>query len=233
MITLVYLAAVSRLGGTPRAAQARSDSAAAGLLALRGGAADDRAAVADRSLSLSRINPLVVKAEYAVRGRLLDRARELEEQLEAGDKLPFTYIVRCNIGNPQALGQKPLTFTRQVLSLLMNPALLESEQARALYPADAIERAKAYKAAITYSIGAYSESQGVGLVRQHVAEFIAARDGYPADAADIFLTDGASAGVKALMQLLIQGPSDALLTPIPQYPLYSAVTQILNGSLAP
>jgi len=175
------------------------------------------------------LNPLVLKAEYAVRGRLLDRAKELEEDLAAGKPLPFKRIVKCNIGNPQALGQKPLTFVRQTLSLLMNPALLDMDLG---YPADVIERAKAYIAAVP-SVGAYSDSQGVKLVRTHVASFIAARDGFPASADDIYLTDGASAGVKALMTLLIRGAHDAVLVPVPQYPLYSATTTILNGTLAP
>jgi alanine transaminase len=31
-----------------------------------------------------------------------------------GAKLPFKEIISCNIGNPQDLGQKPITFFRQV-----------------------------------------------------------------------------------------------------------------------
>lgn len=174
------------------------------------------------------INPLVRNAEYAVRGKLLDRAMELEKDLKAGKELPFDMIVRCNIGNPQALGQKPITFARQTLSLIVNPPLVDS--AKTIYPDDVIERAKEYIAA-TPSVGAYSDSQGVRIVREHVAQFITERDGYPASADDIFLTDGASAGVKALMQLLIRGPSDAVLAPVPQYPLYSAATTLLNGTL--
>ena len=80
-----------------------------------------------RALSLCQINPLLVKAEYAVRGRLLERAMELEVDLKAGKALPFEKIVRCNIGNPQALGQRPLSFVRQTLSLVMNPELLEDK----------------------------------------------------------------------------------------------------------
>lgn len=179
---------------------------------------------------LAELNPLVVKAEYAVRGRLLDRAKELEMQLASGASLPFKRIVKCNIGNPQALGQKPLTFARQALSLIMNPDLLKVW--RLGYPKDVIARARAYIASVP-SAGAYSDSQGIALVRQHVAEFITARDGYPASADDIYLTDGASAGVKALMQLMIRGPQDAVLVPVPQYPLYSATTTLLNGTLAP
>ena len=183
-------------------------------------------------LSLCQINPQLVKAEYAVRGRLLARAVQLETDLQAGKALPFKKIVRCNIGNPQALGQKPLSFVRQTLSLVMNPDLLKEPDIRSLYPPDVLARASAYLAAVP-SVGAYSDSQGVRLVRQHVAEFIAARDGYPASERDIFLTDGASAGVKALMQLLMRGPHDAVIAPVPQYPLYSATTTLLNGTLAP
>ena len=46
------------------------------------------------------------------------------------------------------------------------------------------------------SLGRYSESQGVRVVREEVAAFISARDGVQADPEDIFLTDGASSGVR-------------------------------------
>lgn len=143
---------------------------------------------------------------------------------------PFTRIVKCNIGNPQALGQKPISFTRQVLSLTMNPELLAS---RALdYPSDVYERAEVYLKAVG-SVGAYSESQGVFRVREEVAEFISERDGgVKAHAGDIFLMSGASEAVKTLMNLLLRDSNDAVLVPIPQYPLYSSLTTLLGGHMA-
>lgn len=184
-------------------------------------------------LTMENINPNVVAAEYAVRGRLLTRAGELRAELAAGNpnNLPFNQIVHCNIGNPQALGQKPLTFVREVLGAVVNPALLESGVG--LSP-EARARAQAYLGAVAHgSVGAYTESQGITLVRQEVAEFINRRDGASnADPDDIFLTDGASSGVKALMQLLVRSPDDAILVPIPQYPLYSALSTLLNGTMA-
>ena len=69
-------------------------------------------------LTAENLNKRVLAAEYAVRGRLLDRAVELES---AGQQ-----VVRCNIGNPQALGQLPLRWIRSVLSLCINPSLLEA-----------------------------------------------------------------------------------------------------------
>jgi len=194
-------------------------------------AADANNESCGQPLSMCEINPLLVKAEYAVRGRLLDRAAQLEADLAAGKPLPFKKIVRCNIGNPQALGQKPLSFVRQTLSLIMNPDLMDEKAVSELYPSDVLARARAYLGAVP-SVGAYSDSQGVKLVREHVADFISARDGYPASAKDIFLTDGASAGVKGLMSVLIRGPHDAVIAPVPQYPLYSATTTMLNGTLA-
>ena len=193
-------------------------------------------------LTVANMNPSVVNARYAVRGALLKRAMELEKDGHG--------IIRCNIGNPQALGQSPISFARQVLSLVLNPSLADAvaaadragasvadkrraAAARLLYPADAIARAQAYLSAVP-SVGAYSDSQGVPLVRREVAAFIAARDGgIAATPDDVFLTDGASAGVKYWMQAAIRGPQDAILVPIPQYPLYSAVTTLFNGTLAP
>ncbi len=47
-------------------------------------------------------------------------------RLAKGDtSLPFDKVISANIGNPQQLDQKPITFFRQVLSLVENPLLLE------------------------------------------------------------------------------------------------------------
>jgi glutamate--glyoxylate aminotransferase len=52
------------------------------------------------------LNSNMLKTQYAVRGELYLRAEELRRQ---GKEIIFT-----NVGNPQALGQIPLTFNRQV-----------------------------------------------------------------------------------------------------------------------
>jgi alanine transaminase len=68
-------------------------------------------------LNIDSINPAVKEAKYAVRGELAIRANQLEAQLKKDGEdgpLPFKDVVHCEIGNPQALDQKPLTFIRQV-----------------------------------------------------------------------------------------------------------------------
>lgn len=39
---------------------------------------------------------------------------------------------------------------------------------------------------------------------------------------NIFLTDGASVGVRLMLSALIRDANDVVMVPIPQYPLYSA-----------
>lgn len=49
-------------------------------------------------------------------------AQRIAKDLEAGTgQYPFQKIVWCNIGNPQILGQKPITYFRQVLALCECP----------------------------------------------------------------------------------------------------------------
>ena len=73
-------------------------------------------------ITIDTINPKVKEMQYAVRGAIVSRAGEIEEQLKKDpSKYPFDKIVMCNIGNPQSLGQKPITFYRQVLSICDYP----------------------------------------------------------------------------------------------------------------
>ena len=194
----------------------------------RGGATTSYVGTDSIGLTHENINPRVIETEYAVRGRLLERAKELEA---SGRE-----ICKCNIGNPQALGAKPLRWVRSVLSLCINRELLELAESGALppdmYPPDVIARARLYIDSIG-SVGAYSDSQGALIVRQEIAAFLRERDGIDSEAADVFLTDGASAGVRTLMQCIIgeQGV-DAILAPSPVYPLYSALSTLMSGGEA-
>lgn len=152
--------------------------------------------------------------------------------MEAGEKLPFDRVIYCNIGNPQLLGQKPITFFGQVLALVQCPWLLSDEKAlphlRALYPSDAIARAQLITAKVP-ALGAYSHAQGFEFVREDVAKFLEARDGHPANPQHIFLTDGASEGIRKILQCMICDERSGVLLSIPQYPLFGAAIHILGG----
>lgn len=175
-------------------------------------------------ISIKDLNPNLLNAEYAVRGPIVIRAQELEKK---GKK-----IIYCNVGNPQALSQKPITYIRQILSLMEYPGLLEHEEVNNLYPKDIIERAKDLHHLMPHGTGAYTQSAGVPFIRQAVADFIQKRDGIPTDERHIILTDGASKGVQASLIALMKKPTDGFMIPIPQYPLYSATIELYGASQA-
>ncbi|KAL8668730.1 MAG: hypothetical protein Q9168_006657 [Polycauliona sp. 1 TL-2023] len=195
-----------------------------------------------KSLSIDNINPHVKEAKYAVRGELAVRSEKYRAQLKKGhpptppeEPLPFDQIISANIGNPQQLDQKPITFFRQVLSLIEYPPLLENEEVLRNglgYKQDVIDRARWLLNEVK-SVGAYSASQGAPGIRESVARYIEKRDGYPSDPASIFLSAGASSGVNTLMNVICAKPETGILVPIPQYPLYTATLAVLNARCVP
>ena len=63
------------------------------------------------------VNPSLIKAEYAVRGAITVRAAEIECELKSGTHgYSFDNILYCNIGNPQALDQRPVSFPRRLIA---------------------------------------------------------------------------------------------------------------------
>uniref|UniRef100_A0A2K6KSA0 alanine transaminase n=1 Tax=Rhinopithecus bieti TaxID=61621 RepID=A0A2K6KSA0_RHIBE len=135
-------------------------------------------------LTLHSMNPRVRQVEYAVRGPIVQRALELEQELCQGVKKPFTEVIRANIGDAQAMGQRPITFLRQVLALCVNPDLLTSPS----FPDDAKKRAeRILQACGGHSLGAYSgQPSGIQLIREE-------RGGrYIERPNNVFLSTGAS-----------------------------------------
>ncbi|HIE57817.1 MAG TPA: aminotransferase class I/II-fold pyridoxal phosphate-dependent enzyme [Anaerolineales bacterium] len=186
------------------------------------------------------VNANLIEMEYAVRGPIPQRAAEMKEQ--------GIHTIPCNIGNPQALGQSPLTYYRQVLSLVEEPSKIKRErQIKDLFEETPFSDLKdedflseyvlqVSEEILTKSItgmGAYTESKGFRFVREAIADFINKRDGHTgaarANPEHIFLTSGASDAAKRVINLLIASPNDGMMIPIPQYPLYSASIRLFGG----
>jgi alanine transaminase len=188
-------------------------------------------------LNINNINPHVRTAKYAVRGELAVRSEAFRAKLAKGDgaDLPFSKVISANIGNPQQLDQKPITFFRQVASLLENPGLLEHEDVlvgQLGYKEDVVARAKWLLSKVG-SVGAYSASAGIPAIKESVAKFLEKRDGFPADPAHIYLSAGASSGVNTLLHIICAAPNSGILVPIPQYPLYTATLSVLDATCVP
>ena len=84
--------------------------------------------------------------------------------IKAGDgsDYGFTATTSLNIGNPQAVGQGHISFNREVISALINPALLKTDG----LSNDAKARAQKYMSLLETPMGAYtSNSKGFGYAR--------------------------------------------------------------------
>jgi len=185
-------------------------------------------------LTPEMVNEGIKVMSYAVRGPLAIRAVELEKEIKQGIYKPFPSVIKANIGDAHAMGNKPITFIRQVMALISHPPLLDTE---GIFPEDTKERARLIlQGCRGGSVGSYSDSPGIEIIRRHVAEYISDRDeGAPSDWRNVMLCAGASDGIRAVMKLMTnpggQKPSSkrpGVMIPIPQYPLYSATLAEYN-----
>ena len=186
-------------------------------------------------LTLETLNPNIKIMQYAVRGPIVARATQLEKELEKGEKKPFVCVVRANIGDCHATGQKPITFIRQVVALCTYPELLLKNPD---FPEDSKNRAKRLLAGCKGgSVGSYSASSGIDIIRQDIAAYITERDGHPSDPENVHLSTGASDGIKSILSLVLTGKLGkeraGIMIPVPQYPLYTAVIAEFNAYAIP
>ena len=184
------------------------------------------------------VNQNLVDMEYAVRGPIPLRAMDLQKEGRT--------IYACNIGNPQALKQKPISFYRQVIALLessniqrernltklaKNNSDLFKDSGISIISKEIIDYSEEFLHNSRTGMGAYTESKGPAFIREEIAAFIDSRDKneIASDPDSIFLTDGASDAVRRILELLITGSNDGIMIPIPQYPLYSATIKRCGG----
>lgn len=169
------------------------------------------------------MNLRVAAAKYAVRGAIPARAAEHAKTLASGQtSLPFEKLLWCNIGNPQAVGMKPMTFYRDCMAAIVGAT------PRPDVPEDIERRVREYRE--SFNIGAYTDSTGSALIRNQVADFLHARDSFEVNPDHIMLSNGASEAASLLMQTVIRDDADdEVLIPIPQYPLYSATITLVGA----
>ena len=135
-----------------------------------------------------------------------------------------------NIGNPQAVGQGYIQYNRDIISALMNPQVMQSKY----IIEDAKKRIEHMNKLFSSPLGAYTiNSKGHSQVRQAISNYIQQRDGSEvhSDWNNVFLTNGASEGVRLCFKMLIRSKQDGVLVPIPQYPLYSALLTLDGGTM--
>jgi len=176
-------------------------------------------------LTVDMVNEGIKVMTYAVRGPLLIRANEIDRDLKNGVKKPFKSVIKANIGDAHAMGNQPITFIRQVMAIVTCPDLLHLN----VFPSDVKARAEEIlKSCRGGSVGAYSDSPGIEIIRRHAADYITQRDnGIAADWRNIMLSAGASEAIRSILKLMtnpgmVCRQRPGVMIPIPQYPLYSA-----------
>ncbi|KAG7262939.1 hypothetical protein CRUP_008719 [Coryphaenoides rupestris] len=178
-------------------------------------------------LTLDSMNQNVRRVEYAVRGPMVLRAMQIEAELKKGVKKPFTEVIKANVGDAHAMGQKPITFIRQVPGPLRHPPLLDDDK----FPEDAKKRARHNSGRLRRTES--GASQGIECIRKDVASFIEKRDGgIPSNHDNIYLSTGASDAIVTMLKLLVWGEGrerTGVMISVPQYPLYSATLVELGG----
>ena len=175
-------------------------------------------------VTINNMNKNLIKSEYQVRGTVVIKSAEIAEKLkDSNNNYPFSKLTPLNIGNPQALKQLPLTFPREVIG---------SVYSNVSFNKDAIKRADTYKRELK-SIENYTHFCGMNFVRNNIANFIQIRDQIEdISKNDLILTNGAGGGIKLVLETLIDSENDAVMVPIPQYPLYSALLKLMDYQFA-
>ncbi|XP_069791098.1 alanine aminotransferase 1-like [Narcine bancroftii] len=159
---------------------------------------------------------------------------EMRNNLRQGLKMLFSEVVELHSGDPQAMGQKPITFLRQVTAVCIYPQLLGD----ASLPHDVTIRAQSLLDSIPgHSIGCYGDSNGIPAVRKVVARYLMQRDGgIAANPDNIYLINGIPRAVDIIFDLLIDasGPRrTGILVPRPcSLGLCHSIT-LMGGELLP
>lgn len=177
----------------------------------------------DWTLTEDTINQNLRHMEFPWPSPVVSLGNEMENKIKKGGEIvfPFDEVIHAHAGDPQGMGQKPVTFFQQIVSLCLKPSLLQSDS----FPSDVKQRARSIlKNCQGRTIGSGSDCRGMEIVRRQVAHFIRERDGVPADYRNIFLSSGATDALRVMLYLLNTASSKptGVMIPIPQYPLFSS-----------
>lgn len=173
-------------------------------------------------LTEETINQNLKNMEFPWPSPVVSRGNYIEKEIHKGKKFPFPDVIHAHAGDPQGMGQKPITFFQQTVSLCIHPELMEDNR----FASDVKQRAKTIlENCKGHTIGSYTDCAGMEVVRRQVAQYIEERDGVPSNYEDIFLSSGATDAVRVILFLLNCSTSEkppGVMIPIPQYPLFSS-----------
>ncbi|KAM8966333.1 alanine aminotransferase 2-like [Pelodytes ibericus] len=182
-------------------------------------------------LTMKSICPTVTGVGVPILGSLSIRAMELEKEIREGKEKPFREITACHLGDLHAMGQKPCTFLRQVVTLCTYPALLDSD----LFPEDTMHRAQSImKTLDNGSVGSYNPKYISETLPRKIAQFIERRDGgVPCDPRNVIVSSGATPAIVSVLSIMVNSEESkrtGIMISLPQYPVYVDAI-VLSGAV--
>ncbi|XP_077504986.1 alanine aminotransferase 2-like [Amblyomma americanum] len=150
--------------------------------------------------------------------------RWTEAELKEGKKLGFADLIRADISDGQAFGQKPLTFPRQVVCACAFPDIADHMP----LPHDVVSRANEILHNCPGNTVGSVILGGHPTVRRHVADYISHRDSVEVNPENVWITNGVFHGVSLVLDALKRrsnGKPPGVLACLPLYTSYFSMLQ--------
>ena len=178
---------------------------------------------------LTDLSLTVLETQYAVRGPIVARAAELEKRGEARSSTATS-------ATPRPSGQKPLTYIRQTLALCEYPALLDGRRRGrdAALPrrrrGGGADRARGHRVRPRRLLRVQGRQGHPRGRRRASSPSATASRPIPSPSSSATARARASSSPCASSS---RAPTDGIMVPIPQYPLYSATITLYGGRRSP
>ncbi|KAJ1195041.1 hypothetical protein NDU88_004324 [Pleurodeles waltl] len=152
-------------------------------------------------LTLERLHPRITDLRVPAMENVLKRAADIKQELALGVQKPFQELIPCYSEAVHSVGQKPITFIRQVAAVCAFPELLNSDS----LPEDVKHRARSLlEELIGGTIGGYNVEYSIRNLPTKVAQYIERRDGgVPASPNNVIISVGATSAILSTMSFIV------------------------------
>ncbi|XP_074523964.1 alanine aminotransferase 2-like [Halichoeres trimaculatus] len=166
--------------------------------------------------SLKHVSTRVKGIRASSQSELQSLAAQITQEITQGALKPFKEVIDVSSGDFHKAGMKPVSFLRQVLAVCLYPELLENKD----LPLDVRHRAQKFlEICDGESLGSYTASAGMLLIRQNISEFLMKRDpGVPSNPEDVFVSSGSQGALQVIVKLISGAEGETqtgVLTPMP------------------
>lgn len=152
-------------------------------------------------LTLGSLHHRITDLKVPAMEDVLTRAAEIKKELAMGVEKPFQELIPCYSEDLHAVGQKPITFIRQVAAVCAFPELLNS----ASLPEDVKQRARSLIEELDGgTVGGYNVGYAMRNTPKKVAQYIERRDGgVPTSPNNVIISWGSTRAILSTMSFIV------------------------------